>query len=513
MSFSKTVGVYPQVSSIEKTSGSASLRSYSPTDIVDMITGRVVSGVAGSGLADPGSNGIIKRTALNVTSVATAGTDYYNPGGTDVAVADGGTNISSYSVGDLLYASSSTVLSKLTAGSSGTVLTITGGIPSWQTGSSAATDATITFSDITTNNASTTKHGFAPKLPNNASLFYNGTGGFTSVSGAGSSLTTASLGATTALSANYLYTGAINTRSFTLPTASSNLGAEIRYVGIAAANTDISWPASTVRSIGSTGYVSTSLFNSGNLEFGLEALGGDWFLIDSSNISGSSSGGSDATLTFSDITTNNSSTGKHGFLPKLTGVSSMYLNGTGGWSTPAGGGTGLADPGSNGLLKRTALNTTTAAVAETDYTSPSGSGVMAGNSYDYSADLTNNAYNGNRIVGLNAGEALIAWDAVYLTTGSQWKRSTASGTAASPARGLAVTSYSSGNSAAILTYGTVRNNSWSWTPGAPIYLGSTTGTLTQTVPAISGYQAQQVGYALSSGVGYFNFTNEYLTLS
>ncbi len=35
----------------------------------------------GGGLADPGSNGIIKRTALNTTAAAVAGTDYYAPGG------------------------------------------------------------------------------------------------------------------------------------------------------------------------------------------------------------------------------------------------------------------------------------------------------------------------------------------------------------------------------------------------------------------------------------------------
>lgn len=40
-----------------------------------------------------------------------------------------------------------------------------------------------------------------------------------------------------------------------------------------------------------------------------------------------------------------------------------------GWGTPSGGG-GLGDPGSNGLVKRTALNTTTAAVAGTDYQAP-----------------------------------------------------------------------------------------------------------------------------------------------
>lgn len=45
---------------------------------------------------------------------------------------------------------------------------------------SGATDATVTFTDVTTGNASTTKHGFLKKLPNDAGLFLDGTGAFTS---------------------------------------------------------------------------------------------------------------------------------------------------------------------------------------------------------------------------------------------------------------------------------------------------------------------------------------------
>jgi hypothetical protein len=43
--------------------------------------------VAVGGLADPGTNGIVKRTAANATAPAIAGTDYYAPGGA-IAPAD-----------------------------------------------------------------------------------------------------------------------------------------------------------------------------------------------------------------------------------------------------------------------------------------------------------------------------------------------------------------------------------------------------------------------------------------
>ncbi len=54
-------------------------------------------------------------------------------------IANGGTNITSYTTGDLLYASSSTVISKLAIGSTGNVLTVSGGIPSWSASFSGTT--------------------------------------------------------------------------------------------------------------------------------------------------------------------------------------------------------------------------------------------------------------------------------------------------------------------------------------------------------------------------------------
>lgn len=48
----------------------------------------------------------------------------------------------------------------------------------------------------------------------------------------------------------------------------------------------------------------------------------------------------ESTVTFTDITTNNASTSKHGFLKKLTGSATDYMDGSGAWSTPAGGGGG-----------------------------------------------------------------------------------------------------------------------------------------------------------------------------
>lgn len=64
---------------------------------------------------------------------------------------------------------------------------------------------------------------------------------------------------------------------------------------------------------------------------------------------------SDAELSTTNITTNNATASKHGFLPILSNVATQYLDGTGAWSTPPGG----------SLSASTAPNTS-------NYTVPSG---------------------------------------------------------------------------------------------------------------------------------------------
>lgn len=59
------------------------------------------------------------------------------------------------------------------------------GVSTW----AVVTDALLSTSDITTNNVSTTKHGFAPKAPNDATKFLNGVGAWAVPSGGGSGYT------------------------------------------------------------------------------------------------------------------------------------------------------------------------------------------------------------------------------------------------------------------------------------------------------------------------------------
>lgn len=80
------------------------------------------SPVGPAGLQDPGANGIVKRTALDVTTVAVAGTDYAAPpSGTAILYGNGSGGFSNVTVGSGLTFSSGTLASTAGGGSVTTV--------------------------------------------------------------------------------------------------------------------------------------------------------------------------------------------------------------------------------------------------------------------------------------------------------------------------------------------------------------------------------------------------------
>jgi hypothetical protein len=83
------------------------------------------------GSATPSGGAITIAGSTGLSTVAAASTVTIS---LDVPIDEtlGGTGQTTYAVGDILFASAANTLSKLTAGTEGYVLTVTGGIPMWQ---------------------------------------------------------------------------------------------------------------------------------------------------------------------------------------------------------------------------------------------------------------------------------------------------------------------------------------------------------------------------------------------
>ena len=97
--------------------------------------------------------------------------------------------------------------------------------------------------------------------------------------------------------------------------------------------------------------------------------------------------------------------------------------------------------------------------------------------------------------------------ALHLAVDGHWEMASANETTNHmPCTGIAITA-GTGADKKILVLGSIRHDDWNWTTGPGIagliYLGETSGVLTQTAPT-GGDLVQQVGHAISDDVMYFN---------
>ena len=104
-----------------------------------------------------------------------------------------------------------------------------------------------------------------------------------------------------------------------------------------------------------------------------------------------------------------------------------------------------------------------------------------------------------------AGGAISAFDLVCIhTTTQEVVEADASAIATARVIGIAPAAISDTATGTILLQGFIRDDTWTWTTGSPLYLSETAGAMTHTAPTTDGAFVVVVGIALSPDVVYIN---------
>jgi hypothetical protein len=105
--------------------------------------------------AGGGGGGVTSfQTSLSGLTPSSSTTGAVTLAGT-LGATSGGTGFSTYATGDLVYASASNTLSKLTAGTNGYVLTLAAGVPTWAASTGGVTSFQTSLSGLTPNTSTT----------------------------------------------------------------------------------------------------------------------------------------------------------------------------------------------------------------------------------------------------------------------------------------------------------------------------------------------------------------------
>jgi hypothetical protein len=144
-----------------------------------------------------------RLTAASNTSIAIAASQITSG---SLSATLGGTAQTSYATGDILYASATNTLSKLTAGTNGYVLTLAAGVPTW----AASTGGVTSFSAGTT--------GLTPSSATTGAITLAGT---LAVANGGTGVTTSTGTGNNVLSASPILTGTLTVPTVTSPAATA----------------------------------------------------------------------------------------------------------------------------------------------------------------------------------------------------------------------------------------------------------------------------------------------------
>ncbi len=120
---------------------------------------------------------------------------------------------------------------------------------------------------------------------------------------------------------------------------------------------------------------------------------------------------------------------------------------------------------------------------------------------------------GPRTSAFNAGATITAMDLVILDSSSTWQKTDANTSSIYAGMiGVSLESKTSGQAMSVALTGTIiRNDAWSWTPGAVLYMSETAGAITATQPSTSNAAIRVIGFAVTADDIYFNPSPDYIT--
>jgi hypothetical protein len=184
-------------------------------------TGQILydnAGVLGE-KATTGSGNVVLDTGAVITLTNATGLPLTTGVTGILPSANGGTGLSAYAKGDIIYASAVNTLTKLTAGTDGYVLKLSGGVPTWQAvsgGSGTVTSVAVSggTTGLTTSGGPITASGTIT-LAGTLAVANGGTNA-TTAAGARTSLGAASSGANTDITSIALTTGTVSTKPASL---------------------------------------------------------------------------------------------------------------------------------------------------------------------------------------------------------------------------------------------------------------------------------------------------------
>jgi hypothetical protein len=134
--------------------------------------------------------------------------------------------------------------------------------------------------------------------------------------------------------------------------------------------------------------------------------------------------------------------------------------------------------------------------------------------YDATPDSDHTA-SGPQTNTLASGYSSTIMDLVYLGTGGKWLEADADATGTSiNLLGIALEAKTDTQAMNVALPGSfVRDDSWSFGVGVPLYVSGTLGAITATKPTGSGDVVRTVGYSLSATTIFFDPSSDYVTLA